>query len=345
MSYDSFCKYDKDSDEITLMYELENVYRRKGETTQLSHYKEEFSSIINENKFKGYETFKKSDSFLKIKEKISEITGFPKEVMVRFSTSGKNDIDENGKSVHYIEEYEVNDSQLIKDSKYNHEYSENRQLYLWIDIDKSPNFKLANEIQLKNDETFKNINIKYNSLITKYDDLENKYNDLNVDNILNINKLNNLEKEKKELKTTLESQKNQISTLQTQIETINNNYEEINSLTKNLKTENNNLKNELKKLKEEISTIKTKLIIKEEKELEKNNNEIECRKEFDVNLIKCKEKMINEYKSEINILLKIFLNSFDKNEKVENNFSNSLQKYLNNFTKEYYNNYNKNFKN
>ena len=55
--------------------------------------------------------------------------------------------------------------------------------------------------------------------------------------------------------------------------------------------------------------------------------------------------MINEYKSEINILLKIFLNSFDKNEKVENNFSNSLQKYLNNFTKEYYNNYNKNFKN
>ena len=98
-------------------------------------------------------------------------------------------------------------------------------------------------------------------------------------------------------------------------------------------------------MKEEISTIKTKLIIKEEKELEKNNNEIECRKEFDVNLIKCKEKMINEDKSEINILLKIFLNSFDKNEKVENNFSNSLQKYLNNFTKEYYNNYNKNFKN
>ncbi len=141
MSYDSFCKYDKDSDEITLMYELENVHDRKGETCQLSHYKEEFSSIINNNKIKGYETFKKSDSFLKIKEKISEITVFPKEVMVGFSTSGKNDIDENGKSWHYLEKYEVNDSLLIKDSKYNHEYSENRQLYLWIDIDKSPNFK------------------------------------------------------------------------------------------------------------------------------------------------------------------------------------------------------------
>ena len=202
MSYDSFCKYDKDSDEITLMYELENVHDRKGETCQLSHYKEEFSSIINNNKFKGYGTFKKSDSFLKIKEKISEITGFPKDVMVGFSTSGKNDIDENGKSWHYLEKYEVNDSLLIKDSKYNHEYSENRQLYLWIDIDKSPNFKLANEIQLKNDETFKNINIKYNSLITKYNDLENKYNDLNVDNILNINKLK-IRKRKKRFKNNI----------------------------------------------------------------------------------------------------------------------------------------------
>ena len=55
--------------------------------------------------------------------------------------------------------------------------------------------------------------------------------------------------------------------------------------------------------------------------------------------------MTNEYKTEINNIFKIFINSFEKKEKIKNNFSNSLQKHLNNFTKEYYNNYNKIFKN
>ena len=311
----------------------------KGETCQLSHYKEEFSSIVKkDDEFSGEVTFKKSDSLLTVKERISEITGFPKEVMVRFGTSGKNNIDENGKSWHYLDIYDVNDSVQIKDSKYNQEYTEDRRLYLWIDIDKCPYFKLANKIQLENDK-------KFDSLTKKYNYLKTKYNNLNSDNINNKTKLNNLEKEKLELNTTIETQKNQISTLQTEINTIKKNNDEMNTNIQNLKTQNNNLKTELEKMKKEISTIKSKLTTKEENELETKNNEIECKKEFEKNLIKCKEKMTNEYKTEINNIFKIFINSFEKKEKIKNNFSNSLQKHLNNFTKEYYNNYNKIFKN
>ena len=327
----SFWIYDENSDDITLWYELVNVHYRKGEGMQLSYYEEEFSSIVKKDEFSGEVTFKKTDSFLTVKEKINEITGFPKEVMVNFGTKGKENIDENGKSWQYIEYYTVNDSDQIKNSKYNQESTDDRSIYIYIDIDKSPNFKLANKIQLENDKTFKNINNDYELLKNNYNDLKDKYN-----------KLNN---KPCEYKWT-------ISTLQTQIETMKKNNEEINkniqnlkTENNNLKTENNNLKSELEKLKEEISTIKSKLKKKEEDELKIKNNEIECKKKFDVNLIKYKEKMINEYKTKINNIFKIFINSFEKEEKIENNFSNSLQKYFNNFTKEYYNNYNKIFKN
>ena len=124
----SFWKYDENSDEITLWYQLENVHKRKGETCNLFHYEEEFSSIVKkDDEFSGEVTFKKSDSLLTVKERISEITGFPKEVMVRFATSGKNNIDENGISWHYLDNYDVNDSVQIKDSKYNQEYTEDRR--------------------------------------------------------------------------------------------------------------------------------------------------------------------------------------------------------------------------
>ena len=251
-------KNKNNSDEIILFYELENVHQRERETCELSNYKKEFSSIVNKDKFSGYIAVKKTDKFLTIKERISEITGFPKEVMVRFGTSGKNNIDENGKSWHYLDYYDVNDSVQIKDSKYNQEYTEDRRLYLWIDIDKCPHFKLANKIQLENDK-------KFDSLTKEYNYLKTEYNNLDYDNINNETKLNNLEKEKLELKTKIETQKNQISTLQTEINTIKKNNDEMNTNIQNLKTQNNNLKTELEKMKKEISTIKSKLTTKEEK--------------------------------------------------------------------------------
>ena len=303
----SFWIYDENSDDITLWYELENVHRREGETCRLSHYKEEFSSIVKKEEFSGKVTFKKTDSFLTVKERISEITGFPKEVMINFGTKGKSNIDENGTSWLTVDYYTVNDSEQIKNSKYNQKSTDDRSLYIYIDIDESPNFKLANKIQLENDKTFENINNDYKLLKNNYNDLKDKYN-----------KLNN---KPCEYKWT-------ISTLQTQIETMKKNNEEINTNIQNLKTENNNLKTEnnnlkteLEKLKEEISTIKSKLTKKEEDELKTKNNEIEYKKKFDVNLIKYKEKMINEYKTKINNIFKIFINSFEKKEKIENNFS------------------------
>ena len=161
-----FKNYDPYSDEITIYYELENSYRKENETIELSHYEKEFSSIIKS--YNGYETFKKTDTLNDIKKRVSEKSGFPIEVMGEFGYMGGQQYIKE-KSWNIIEHYEKPETTQIKDTIYNSEYTQKRQIYIWIDILKSSKFKLLNDnaniVEIKDNIT---------SLKTKTEDLDKK---------------------------------------------------------------------------------------------------------------------------------------------------------------------------
>ena len=116
----SFSSYDPDSKYINLEYHLADNNRHQ--KTVLTNYKKEFGKIIKTDNFIKVEEFKKTQKLIDIKKKVSELTGFPIEIMIDFGYIGEmeedhpiiyryNKLDEKG--------IDVTDTILIEDSRYN----------------------------------------------------------------------------------------------------------------------------------------------------------------------------------------------------------------------------------
>ena len=200
-----FKNYSKDSNEITLYYELEKYFSeyKQWRDARLYTYAEQFSSIIKKN-FCGYETFNKSDTLYQIKKKVSEKTGFPIETIIRFGFYDGDEYDPNGKLWNIISDYNVDDNTTIMNSRYNSSKVDDRKVYLYIDPSRSKIFESINENQVINDKkqkimendilNLKNDNKEKNKIII---DLK-KENEIHKHQISDLNKKNETLRKKQE---------------------------------------------------------------------------------------------------------------------------------------------------
>ena len=143
-NFENFQKYDSNSNEITLYYNLAHYFPeyQKWRNLNLSYYGHNFSSIVKKNYFSGYETFKKSDTLIEMKKRISKLSGFPIETFVKFGTKGGTEYNPNDGTVwNNINDYNVDESISISNSNYNSPIVENRYVYLYVDSSKSKIFE------------------------------------------------------------------------------------------------------------------------------------------------------------------------------------------------------------
>lgn len=344
----SFASYDPDSENILLEYHLVDNNRKKG--IALTNHIKEFGKIITTDKFIKIEEFKKTQELKDIKKKVSELTGFPIEIMTDFGyiekKIGSTDIidryykyDENNK--------DITDSILIKDSRYNDLAEENRKVFIFIDILKSPQFKLLNDNSI-----FEEVRKKIESLEKKYDELDNEIN-LNKDNISSI------ETKQDSLQDDIDSNSTKIYNIKIKVENneskINDNYKDLNEKYNSLKAlnahneekiknlENGNLvlKNEIESQQKEIDKIKREInnlnLFQENTQKSKNElikKENISKTEFNKTKNSIEKKTLENIKKEILILKESFLHQINTKETTTKNYiSTALIKYMKNFSK------------
>lgn len=265
-----FKNYSKDSNEITLYYELQKYFSeyKQWRNINLNVYAEHFSSMIKQ-KFFGYETFNKSDTLYQIKKKVSEKTGFPIETIVKFGIYNGKEYGPDDKLWTIIDEYNVNDNTAIMNSHYNSSKVEDRYVYLHIDSSRSKIFESINENQVRNDKkqkimeddilNLKKENIEKNKIII---DLKNE-NEAHKHQISDLNKKNeNLRKKQEEEEKNKKQQERNIidcenkfneNTAKFRINKINESKKKINKIIikkyaeefKKGKSSNNNFTNSL----------------------------------------------------------------------------------------------------
>lgn len=144
----------------------------------------------------GYETFKKTDTLIEIKKRISKLSGFPIETFVQFGNKGGTKYNPNdGSEWDIINPYNVNESMSISNSQYNSPIIENRYVYLFVDPSKSKIFESLNENQLNNDNVTKNLENNILNLKKDNVDLNIKYINLQNENNINQNKISKLNTE------------------------------------------------------------------------------------------------------------------------------------------------------
>lgn len=204
---EKFKQYSEESNEITLYYQLakDNIKKEKHLNLNLYAYEENFGSNINKI-FDGYETFNKSDTLYEIKKKISEKTGFPTETITRFATYCGKKYDNDNKLINIISPYEVEDSTIISNSKYNNSLVEKRYVYVFIDPSKNEIFERINENQILNDKKQKIMEDDILNLKQNNEEKNKIISDLTKKNEIHTQEINQLNKENKNLKKKQEEE-------------------------------------------------------------------------------------------------------------------------------------------
>ena len=348
----SFSSYDPDSEDITLEYHLTTENTRYS-NIDLTLYKKEFGKFVNTDNFIKFEKFKKTQKLRDIKEKVSELTEFPIEIMTDFGYIGRKE--DGWETIYRYNKYDgkgndITDTILIKDSRYNDPAEDNRKVYIFIDILKSPRFKLLNDNSifeevrediesLKNE--YDNLNNENNSNQKNINSIKTKQNSLQFDIKSNSNKINNIEKNVKNNESKIKDNFEELNEKYNSLKALNTHNEE---KIKNLENENLILKNEIKSQQKEIDAIKREInnlnLFKEN--VENSQNELiikENKSNTEFNKIKndIEMKNLENIKKEISILKENFLHEINTKENTNKNYiSTALIKYMKNFSKNFF---------
>ena len=348
----SFSSYDPDSEDITLEYHLTTDNTRYS-NIDLTLYKKEFGKFVNTDNFIKFEKFKKTQKLRDIKEKVSELTEFPIEIMTDFGYIGRKE--DGWETIYRYNKYDgkgndITDTILIKDSRYNDPAEDNRKVYIFIDILKSPRFKLLNDNSifeevrediesLKNE--YDNLNNENNSNQKNINSIKTKQNSLQFDIKSNSNKINNIEKNVKNNESKIKDNFEELNEKYNSLKALNTHNEE---KIKNLENENLILKNEIKSQQKEIDAIKREInnlnLFKEN--AENSQNELikkENKSNIEFNKIKndIEMKNLENIKKEISILKENFLHEINTKENTNKTYiSTALIKYMKNFSKNFF---------